>query len=304
MIVDTHVHLTVPGFVRGKFLLGSARVASYMYNRVNKTNLTPSQYIDSLKSRSDPDNSKLLAAMDNAGIDKSVIFGVDWAYARTGEPRVPNREQNRMHADLAKKYPDRFVALAALDPRRPDFMEQATQAIEDWGMHGFKLHPSAGFYPTDHVCYPLYEKCVEWQVPIVFHSGGLEGNWVCGHPNHIATVAEHYPEVNMVMGHAGLESWSCALAAAAMLPNVFLDISIHQFYYRLNPGKFYQWLRDLIDGAGPWKVLFASDAPMPNAWVPLDEWVKAINEPDTDIPFSRDELDIVMGKAAQVVFNL
>lgn len=59
-----------------------------------------------------------------------------------------------------------------------------------------------------------------------------------------------------------------------------------------NPGKFYQWLRDLIDG-GPWKVLFASDAPRPNAWVPLDEWVKAINEPDTDIPFWCDELDRV-----------
>jgi hypothetical protein len=205
---------------------------------------------------------------------------------------------------MAKKYPDRFVALAALDPRRPDFMEQATECVEDLDMKGFKLHPSAGFYPTDECCYPLYEKCTEWGLPIMFHSGGIEGDWVHAGPKYIATVAEHYPDVKMIMAHAGLESWRSALAAAEMVPNIYLDISIHQFYYRLHPAKFYRWLRGLIDGAGPEKILFASDAPMPNSWVPLDEWVKAINEPEGDIEFSREELDIVMGKAAQAVFNL
>ncbi len=304
MIIDAHVHLTVPGFVKGKFLVFNARGAAYRYNKLFKANMTVDEYIDSIKGRADPDCSKLIATMDEAGIDVSVIFGVDWAYARTGEPRVSNREQNRFHAEMAKKWKGRFIALAALDPRRPDVMDQAKEAIEEWGMKGFKLHPSAGFFPNDPVCFPLCEKCEAWKLPIVFHSGGGEGNWVCGQPMYIATAASQYPEVKMVMAHAGAESWPTAVAAAASLPNVYLDISVQQRVYRKNPKKFYQWLREIIDEADPWKVLFASDAPLPNIWVPHVEWVKAIKEPNTDVPFSREELDIVMGKAAQAVFNI
>ncbi len=246
----------------------------------------------------------LIETMDKAGIDKSVIFGVDWAYAVTGEPRVSNREQNRIHADMAKKWKGRLIPLAALDPRRPDIIEQATEAIEERGMRGFKLHPSAGFFPNDPVCFPLYEKCADWGVPIVFHSGGIEFNWEFGQPIYIASAAEHFPEVKMVMCHAGLESYDQAKLPATVLRNVFVDISIRQLDYRVNSEKFYAWLRDLIDWAGPWKVLFASDAPMPTFWVPQDEWVRAIKEPNTDVSFSPEELDIIMGKAAQAVFNI
>lgn len=304
MIVDTHVHLVHPGFVRGKFLLSNARMGTHIYNRVHKTNITPSQYIDLLKVKVDPDCSKLIESMDTLGIDKSVIFGVDWAYAVTGEPRISNREQNRIHADMAKKWGGRLIPLASLDPRRPDAIDQATEAIEEWGMRGFKLHPSAGFFPNDPVCYPIYEKCADWGVPIVFHSGGIELNWEYGQPLYIASAAEHFPEVKMVMAHAGLESWSQARLAASALPNVFVDISIRQWDFHVNSEKFYGWLRDFVDWAGPWKVMFASDAPMPTLWVPQDEWVKAIKDPETIVSFSREELDIIMGKAAQAVFNI
>lgn len=304
MIIDTHVHLIIPGFVKSKFILGNARMASNIYNRVHGTKITPSEYIDLLKARVDPDCSKLIETMDRAGIDKSVIFGVDWAYAVTGEPRVDNREQNRIHAEMAKKYEGRFIPLAALDPRRPDAIDQAKEAIEELGMKGFKLHPSAGFYPNDPVCFPLYEKCADWGVPIMFHSGGIEFNWEFGQPIYIASAAEHFPEVKMIMAHAGLESWDQARLAATALANVYVDLSIRQLDYRVNPQGFYRWLRDFIDWTTPWKVLFASDTPMPTFWCPEEEWVKAIKEPDTDIPFTQEERDIVMGKAAQLVFNV
>jgi len=304
MIIDTHVHLIMPGFVKSKFILGNARMASNIYNRVHGTKITPSEYINLLKARVDPDCSKLIEIMDKAGIDKSVIFGVDWAYAVTGEPRVNNREQNRIHAEMAKKHEGRFIPLAALDPRRPDAMDQAKEAIQEFGMKGFKLHPSAGFFPNDPVCFPLYEKCADWGVPIVFHSGGIEFNWNYGQPIYIASAAEHFPEVKMVMAHAGLESCDQARLAATALANVYVDISIRQLDYRVNREGFYRWLRDFVDWATPWKVLFASDSPMPTFWCPEDEWVKAIREPDTDISFTKEEIEIIMGKAAQAVFNI
>ena len=303
MIIDAHVHLTRPGYVRRKFLCGNSRMASSLYNRVHKTNITPDDYIAMVRDRSDPSGEKLIAAMDEAGIDKSVIFGVDWAYGVTGEPKVNNREQNKYLADYAKDFEGRFIPLAALDPRRPDVIEQATEAIEEWGMKGFKLMPSAGFKPNDSLCFPFYAKCADWGVPIMFHSGGLEFNWEYSSPKLIASAAEEFPEVKMIMAHAGLESWEeCRLACAA-LPNVFMDISIRQFDYQINREKFYDWLRDMIDWTGPWKILFATDAPLPTFYLPTKDWVDAINEPKTDIEFTREERDIILGKAAEAVFR-
>lgn len=302
MIIDAHVHLTRPGYVRRKFLCGNSRMASSLYNRVHKTNITPDDYIEMVREKIDPTGEKLIEAMDEAGIDKSVIFGVDWAYGVTGEPKVRNREQNKYLAEYAKEYEGRFIPLAALDPRRPDVIRQATEAIEEWGMKGFKLMPSAGFKPNDPLCFPFYEKCAEWGVPIMFHSGGLEFNWEYSSPNLIASAAEEFPEVKMIMAHAGLESWEQCRLACAALPNVYMDISIRQFDYQMNREKFYDWLRDMIDWTGPWKILFATDAPLPTFYLPTKDWVDAINEPKTDIEFTREERDIILGKAAEAVF--
>ena len=278
-------------------------MASSLYNRVHKTNITPDDYIAMVRDRSDPSGEKLIAAMDEAGIDKSVIFGVDWAYGVTGEPKVNNREQNKYLADYAKEYEGRFIPLAALDPRRPDVIEQATEAIEEWGMKGFKLMPSAGFKPNDSLCFPFYGKCADWGVPIMFYSAGLEFNWEYSSPKLIASAAEEFPEVKMIMAHAGLESWEDCRLACAALPNVYMDISIRQFDYQINREKFYDWLRDMIDWTGPWKILFATDAPLPTFYLPTKDWVDAINEPKTDIEFTREERDIILGKAAEAVFR-
>ena len=303
MIIDAHVHLTRPGYVRKKFLCGNSRMASSLYNRVHKTNITPDDYVEMVKERVDPTGEKLIAEMDEAGVDKSVIFGVDWAYGVTGEPKVRNREQNKYLADYAKEYEGRFIPLAALDPRRPDIIKQATEAIEEWGMKGFKLMPSAGFKPNDPLCFPFYEKCAEWNVPIMFHSGGLEFNWEYSSPNLIASAAEDFPDVKMIMAHAGLESWEQCRLACAALPNVFMDISIRQFDYQINRQSFYRWLRDMIDWTGPWKILFATDAPLPTFYLPTKDWVDAIANPKTDIEFTREERDIILGKAAEAVFG-
>jgi predicted TIM-barrel fold metal-dependent hydrolase len=303
MIIDAHVHLTRPGYVRKKFLCGNSRMASSLYNRVHGTNITPDDYIEMVKHRVDPTGEKLIAEMDEARVDKSVIFGVDWAYGVTGEPKVRNREQNKYLADYARDFEGRFIPLAALDPRRPDIIEQATEAIEEWGMKGFKLMPSAGFRPNDPLCFPFYEKCAEWGVPIMFHSGGLEFNWDYSSPNLIASAAEEHPDVKMIMAHAGLESWEQCRLACAALPNCFMDISIRQFDFQINRQRFYRWLRDMIDWTGPWKILFATDAPLPTFYLPTKDWVDAIDNPKTDIEFTREERDIILGKAAEAVFR-
>jgi predicted TIM-barrel fold metal-dependent hydrolase len=84
---------------------------------------------------------------------------------------------------------------------------------------------------------------------------------------------------------------------------VHLDFSEYQGYWRLHPDRFYQWLRDAIDDVGPHKVMFGSGFPNPNVLTPEAEWVDAIKNPKTDLKFSAEDIDMVLGKAAEAVFD-
>ena len=51
-------------------------------------------------------------------------------------------------------------------------MAQARRLIKDYGVRGFKFHPSTQeFFPNDRMAYPLYEAIAEAKLPALFHTG-------------------------------------------------------------------------------------------------------------------------------------
>ncbi|MFC2070019.1 amidohydrolase family protein [Chloroflexota bacterium] len=307
MIIDAHMHLSGTGWVRGKYLRFVWKMYTTEYNRVHKTNKTIDDFKNMLTAMKpsvvDPEGDGVIELMDKAGVDKAVIFPVDWE-AVTGPPNVPVRDQNKAHADAAKKHKGRFIPVCALNPTRGDALDIAKEAIEDWGMKGFYFMPASGFRPDDPICFPIYEKCVEWKVPVIIHSGKEIAHWDYCHPFRIANAALTYPELKVVIGHAGTRIYRREAIEASIVPNVYMDFSEYQGFWHLQPDKFYNWLRDAIDACGPEKVMFGSGFPNPNVLTPEAEWVKAIKEPKTDVKFTKEELDWVLGKSAAGVFDI
>jgi predicted TIM-barrel fold metal-dependent hydrolase len=121
---------------------------------------------------------------------------------------------------------------------------------------------------------------------------------------YIATAAETYPEVTFVMAHCGLESWEQAMLAARLLSNVYVDISMRQWQFKMRPQRFYNWLRDMIDEAGLRKIMWASDWPSQENIVSRAEWLRAFQDPETDVEFTSEEMEIILGQAAQAVFGI
>ncbi len=306
MIIDAHMHLSGTGWVRGKYLRFVWKMYITEYNRVHHTNKSIDDFKDMLTAMKpsvvDPEGDGVIELMDKAGVDKAVIFPVDWE-AVTGPPKVPVREQNKAHADAAKKHKGRFVPVCALNPTRGDALDIAREAIEDWGMKGFYFMPATGFRPDDPICYPIYEKCIDWKVPVIIHSGKEIAHWDYCHPFRIANVGLMYPELKVVIGHAGTRIYRREAIEASIVPNVYMDFSEYQGFWHLQPDYFYRWLRDAIDACGPEKIMFGSGFPNPNVLTPEAEWVKAIKEPQTNIEFTTEELDMVMGKSAEAVFD-
>ena len=307
-IIDAHRHLVGTGWTRGSYVKSIGSMYLGLWNRVHKKNLSFDEYLNTvMRTFLDPEGDRMVEEMDKAGVDKTVIFAVDWGLA-TGEPRVGIREQNKAHADAAKKHPGRFIALAGIDPRRGDAIAQATQCIEEWGMKGLKLMPSAGFYADDPICWPLYEKCEKWGVPIMFHAGGIEVHWEHAQPMYICSAAEKFPGVKMIMAHAACEAWEAAIWGCRSLHNVYMDLSLRQFECAMWPDRYYHWLRRIVDEATPQKVLWASDGPYPNELIRLPEWVKTVKDPKESekygVKFTPEEREWMLGKASAQVFDL
>lgn len=303
MIIDSHVHLVDDGWVSDSFLIGNARVAVASAAKATGQGVDPAFLVQALKPViSDPTGEKLVAAMDTAGVDKSCIFAVDYGLL-TGEPGVPIEEQNRAIARAQKRFPDRLVGFFAIDPRREGALEMVRRGVEDWGLRGLKLHPTVGYYPYDEVGYPLYEYCQEVKIPVLFHTGSqpAPAKSRFSRPVYVDDVAGDFPDLSIIMAHMGHNWYEEALLVCSVKPNVSVDISGWQRTFMENPAAFYRVLRQTLDAIGPWRVFFGTDGPYLNVLFPLDQWVKAVREPDTatcpDVSFTREELDTVMGGA-------
>ena len=303
MIIDSHCHLIGEGWMHRNLSLGIGRMAAAAISNATGDSPDPEALMDTLMPLyCDATGEKLVASMDKAGVDTTCVFAADFGLC-TGEPDVPITEQNRLIAGAAASLPQRLVPFFAIDPRRTGAPEMLQQAVEQWGMRGLKLHPTTGYFPHDPATYPLYEKCLEYGIPVLFHTGSTCGPMKSrfAQPIHLDDVAADFPDLSIIMAHAGLEMWEEALIVARVKSNVSFDISGWQAIWANRPQAFYRMLRTLLNAVGPWRVFFGSDGPFLDLSCPLDRWVRAFTEPDLtscpEISFSQEEMEIVTGRA-------
>ena len=307
MIIDVHRHLVIKGTVQGSYIQAASKSFSMMYNKANKTHITPREYIDVIVRKDiDPNADNVIAEMDAAGVDVSVIFPVDYGLL-LGEPPIHIFDQNKLYAEIARRHAGRMIPFVAIDPRRQGGLKHCEQAYREWGMKGFKLHAGVGYMPDDPVCNWVYEKAAEWDIPIMCHTGGAPSaplHWENSRPAYFASAAARYPETVFILAHAGdVGWWQEAMQAAAWLPNVYLDLSLWQKPFRKMPYReFVAWLRHLTDMVGADKIMFASDAPHPNFHCRLPEWARVFKELPKE--FSQEEKDLILGGTAMQVLGL
>ena len=328
MIIDSHVHLVDHGWIREDFFYHLARVVAA--NMGKETGESPDArfLVEAMKDNlMDSTGEKLINTMDEAGVDRSCVFPVDYG-PTAGNPKVPIEDQNRAVSEAVQKFPDRLWGFFAVDPRREKAVEMFSRGIEKWGLHGLKLHPAGGFYPYQEVAYPLYEKCVEYGVPVIIHTGSQPPpmkSRFC-RPVYVDDVAADFPDLPIIMAHCGHHWWEEALMVASVKPNCYVDISGWQRGLQEDPRSFYVKLRHILDALGPWRVFWGSDGPYLNAIYSLPQWLNAMKNPasylssakiiepesepeseadtettsgdaETEVTFTSQEMEIITGKA-------
>ncbi len=305
MIIDIHTHLCDYDSVAQPFWDGWAEVGALRINRpLEKVQRRLPEFLDI-------SGDMMVKDMDAAGIDKSVLLAIDWGLARhLGEPKLSIEEINKVYADAAGKYPQRLIAFAGIDPRRNKAAEMVGRFLKEWGMKGIKLHSAAGFYPNDKACYPIYEKALEYGVPVLLHTGEVLKPLYFKYcqPIYVQEVAMDFPDLPIILAHTGGCWYSEAVAICNNATNVYLDLSLWQPRL-LSPLEFYRALRTLLDSV-PWqRVLFGSDYPFLKLLINQERWVKAFTKiPDSvkeqGIEFKDEEIEGIMGGNAAKILGL
>jgi uncharacterized protein len=200
----------------------------------------------------------------------AVVFTVD-ASTNTGHATISSEEI----ATRAAEHSDVLIPFGSVDPLRgAGAVAQARSLVRDYGVRGFKFHPTLqGFAPNDQAFYPLWAEIESLGMPALFHSGqtgigaGLPGGrglkLRLSDPMLVDDVAADFPGLTVILAHPSVPWASSSISIATHKANVYIDLS------GWSPKYF---PADLVRAANSYlqdKVLFGTDYPLltPERWL-------------------------------------
>jgi predicted TIM-barrel fold metal-dependent hydrolase len=207
------------------------------------------------------DDELILAGLDVAGISKMLITGFDEATSNGGKTFVSNESV----AAVAERHPARFLPFAGVDILRgASAVRELEHWIRDHGFRGLSLRPFMINLPADdRRYYPFYEKAIELGIPVSIHASA---NWTTsrvselGHPRHFDVVACDFPELKLILSHAGYPWVLEACLLAWKHPNLYLELGAHRPRYFTAPGAGWEPLLRFGQTTIADKILYGTGA--------------------------------------------
>lgn len=174
--------------------------------------------------------------------------------------------------DLAKNEPRVSVVEGiSLYGKAPFSLTATEERLRRRDVIALKLYPGYEYYyPTDKICRPIYELAMEYDVPVMVHTGDCynpKAKVKYAHPLHIDEVCVDYPDLRVVLCHLGNPWFRDTAEVIYKNENAWADIS------GLVLGDvaegFEAWLKEqvleIVGYAGdPDKLLYGSDWPIVN----------------------------------------
>jgi predicted TIM-barrel fold metal-dependent hydrolase len=192
----------------------------------------------------------LSAFLRAQGVDRAVVLAEE-------APVTTGVLDNETLLELCRGQ-DFLIPFGTVNPHLVRDLKVRVRELERQGIRGLKLYPTYNhFYPNETRLYPLYEAAAELGLPVMFHTGSsvFPGSRLkYGDPIFFDDVAVDFPELKVVLCHAGRPFWTDKAEFLARLhPNVYLDLA------GLPPKHLLRYLPNL--GRIADKVVFGSDWP-------------------------------------------
>ena len=153
---------------------------------------------------------------------------------------------NRLTAAACAAHPGYIFGYAVPNAYDPDCSLERYFATEQ-GFRGVKVHGDMqGELPlNDERYFHAYETANKYRVPVLFHA------WLPSEVEAAMDVAKRWPNVPIILGHAGMTAKPAALKAAKTHQNIFLDTAVSS-----RPDGTVEWL---VNNIGVDQVVYGSD---------------------------------------------
>ena len=195
---------------------------------------------------------------------------VDYAMVLTSykvnEHRPSTRQVVEATADCKNIYV--VAGLSFLNYKERDLRE-INDYLKDGKVRGLKLYPGyEPFYPHDARCQVIYDLAMEYDVPVMIHTGDTfnpKGKVRFAHPLHVDDVAVDNPSLKLVICHVGNPWIRDCMEVVYKNKNVMADISgLVLGDFKSHFKKFMlEQLKEMILYAGePDYLLYGTDWPI------------------------------------------
>jgi len=202
---------------------------------------------------------ELIASMDEAGIDMSIVLNAGWF----------NHElcvkTNDYILDSVSRYPARLVGFCAIQPRAGDAAIAELERCAEAGARGIgELRSDVqGFDLTDSkTMKPLVDAALKHDLIFLTHSSEPVGHEYSGKggitPDILYSFITSFPDLKLVCAHwgGGLPFYAMMPEVAKALANVFFDTAATVFLYK---PEIFEQVSYIISGD---KILFGTDYPL------------------------------------------
>ena len=222
---------------------------------------------------------ELVAAMDEDGVDVSVVLGYGWS-----DPGVA-REANDCLLDAAARFPGRIVAFCSVHPGWGDDAIAEIERCVAAGAKGIgELHPTTQGLDiaSDASLAPMARLAAERGLPVVVHGSEPVGHTYPGKgrttPDQLLALAQRFPETTFVFAHwgGGLPFYGLMPEVRDALTNVYFDSAASPFLY--DAAVFDVAARS----AGTERLLFGSDYPLLRAGRVMAQAREALGPADAE----------------------
>ncbi len=163
---------------------------------------------------------------DEAGVGKAILNALRDPYC------MAVVTPNDWLAEQVKRYPDKMAwacGVNMIDPLAADEVERCVKELGAIAI-GELIPPFEYYYVNDSRCFPVYEKAIELDIPIIYHCIGTgfslpRGMLKYGDPVYLDEVAIKYPELKVIVCHMGMEHYKTCVQLMNKHKNIYADIS-------------------------------------------------------------------------------
>jgi len=170
-------------------------------------------------------------------------------------------QQTTINNWAKEEYKGRFISFGTVHPAAADAVEELGR-IKELGLKGVKLHNDyQGVFIFDDMCKPVYKRCEELGLPIVFHMGRdpISPEVHRAMPYDLLELHENYPKLKIIGAHmGGVYAWESVYHYIAGVKNIWLDTA---FTANLIDRKLFE---EIVKKHGTDRILYGSDLPWSN----------------------------------------